>query len=435
MLFNGGQKVLFRNAAQECLDVFDMQLNCDSLVQLVSYDLDKLNLNQTKLDALCTSACDMSLASLASVASDACVASDFEFNGAYISVVDIVDLFRYKFDSFCLRNPEGEFCLMVEERWDVGQLHATGEATWPTHTKKAYPNWAYNEDGSPTLDEDGELLDDSADSHRFRDFGLDLGWSATDYYMEGLSLDWTGHGWNDVLEYDEYPLEIQCSECFLAQYKHGIESKWGEMFDITELVWDTRPQCDQNITRSEKTGVEIETLALEWGVSSESLCKLNDINCGYVNDGIFCAPLTCDVTVVQDMANAGAFIEPYDNITMTQFMAWNPHIDSRNIRTGSVVCVGPPGGTYIPASTTVALANPTSFITTAIPQQANPPNTMADCGKYYEVVEGDSFALIAVSNGLTFGDLQNMNPSIDTIHGTLLVGYSYCVALVNGRED
>lgn len=159
-LFNGGQKVLFRNAPQECLDVFDAQLDCDGLVQLVSYDQDKLKLNQTKLGALCTSPCDTSLTSLKSAAAAACGTSDLEFNGGYISVVEILDLYRYKYDAFCLQNIDGEFCLMVEERWDVGQLHAAGKATWPAHTNKAYPNWVDNEDGSPTLGEDGELLDD-----------------------------------------------------------------------------------------------------------------------------------------------------------------------------------------------------------------------------------------------------------------------------------
>ncbi|KAH8680170.1 hypothetical protein BGZ61DRAFT_65432 [Ilyonectria robusta] len=231
-LFNGAQKVLFRNAPQECLDVFDAQLDCDGLVQLVSYDQDKLKLNHTKLEALCTSPCSTSLTSLESAAAAACGTSDLEFNGNYISVVQILDLYRYKYNALCLKNAEGEFCLMVEETWDVGQLHTAGKVTWPAHTKKAYPNWVDNEDGSPTLDEDGELLDDSADRLNFQHFGQDLGWSATDYYMEGLSLDWIGHGWNEALEYDEYPLEIQCSECFLAQHRHGIESNWGEMFEF-----------------------------------------------------------------------------------------------------------------------------------------------------------------------------------------------------------
>ncbi|KAH6967951.1 hypothetical protein BKA56DRAFT_597454 [Ilyonectria sp. MPI-CAGE-AT-0026] len=372
-LFNGAQKVLFRNAPQECLDVFDAQLDCDGLVQLVSYDQDKLKLNQTKLEALCTSPCSTSLTSLESAATAACGTSDLGFNGDYISVVEILGLYRYKYDAFCLKNVEGEFCLMVEETWNVGQLHAAGKATWPAHTNKAYPNWVDNEDGSPTLGEDGELLDDSADRLNFQHFGQDLEWSATDYYTEGLSLDWMGHGWNEALEYDEYPLEIQCSECFLAQYRHGIESYWGEMFDevsaqvwenmkrnceikweikpahnfstggrsrITGLVWDAQPQCDQNITRSDATGVTIGTLALQWGVPSASLCKLNSINCGHVTDGIFCAPLSCDVAVIQEMTNAGAFVQAYDNITMTQLMAWNPHLDSRTIEPGSVVCVG-----------------------------------------------------------------------------------------------
>lgn len=49
--------------------------------------------------------------------------------------------------------------------------------------------------------------------------------------MEPIALGWQGHGHDEPLEYDEYPLELQCSECFLAQYKHGIESQWGEVYE------------------------------------------------------------------------------------------------------------------------------------------------------------------------------------------------------------
>lgn len=30
------------------------------------------------------------------------------------------------------------------------------------------------------------------------------------------------------LEYDEYPQEIQCSNCFLEWFKLGFTSQWGE---------------------------------------------------------------------------------------------------------------------------------------------------------------------------------------------------------------
>lgn len=34
--------------------------------------------------------------------------------------------------------------------------------------------------------------------------------------------------WNTTLEYDEYPIEIQCSKCILSRFKLGFSSQWGE---------------------------------------------------------------------------------------------------------------------------------------------------------------------------------------------------------------
>lgn len=73
----------------------------------------------------------------------------------------------------------------------------------------------------------------------FSDYGLNLSLMlGQDYYQDGISMDYQGHGWPTALDYDKYPLEIQCSECFLAQYKLGIESQWGEVYDeVSDQVW------------------------------------------------------------------------------------------------------------------------------------------------------------------------------------------------------
>lgn len=231
-LFNTNQIALFPDSSQTCLDAFNTPLECDDLVQMLSYDLVKLALTYEKLRALCTTACDESLAALEVAVVEACEDYAFPFNGGSMSAVDVLSFYRYKYGSFCLANTEGHFCLMVEEIWDIGALDKAGKATWPTYTTKAHPNWLDNEDGSPLVDEDGELMESWTEQPEFRHSGhKPEAASSTDYYMEGISPDWMGHGWPDMLEYDEYPLEIQCSECFLAQYRYGLESRWGEVYE------------------------------------------------------------------------------------------------------------------------------------------------------------------------------------------------------------
>jgi hypothetical protein len=233
-LFNGAQSIVFEDASPACLAAFDNSLACDDRVQLLGgYDLDTLEFDQAALSSLCTSDCRDSLLALESVVSSACNDYDIDFNGGYISATEVVDLFAYKYNMSCLADSSGNFCTIVEAAWDVDLLNASGRATWPTHTDKLYPDFSEGSDGEPRQDVDGTYIDQSDDIIQWPDWAaeLELGNSGTDYFLEPISPDWKGHGHDGPLEYDEYPLEIQCSECFLARYKLGIESLWGEVYE------------------------------------------------------------------------------------------------------------------------------------------------------------------------------------------------------------
>lgn len=234
LLFNGNQDLLFEDASSDCLAAFETDLDCDTNIQLLSSDMDKLDFNQSQLTSLCTDSCKTSLDTLSTSVSSACGDYEVEFNDAYLSAVQAVDLYTYKYDMFCLTDSStGNFCLMVEASWDITALNNSGDATWPTYTNKTFPDWTSNTDGSPAQDIDGTYIDNSNEMPTFYDVlaELDTDWSASDYYFDGIDSNWTGHGWPDMLEYDEYPLEIQCSDCFLAQYKLGLESQWGEVYE------------------------------------------------------------------------------------------------------------------------------------------------------------------------------------------------------------
>lgn len=71
-----------------------------------------------------------------------------------------------------------------------------------------------------------------------RKYALDIVVEA-DIFIQLLALDYvyTGHpeAMGDlssavILEYDEYPLEIQCSSCFLQRFKLGFSSRRGEEY-------------------------------------------------------------------------------------------------------------------------------------------------------------------------------------------------------------
>jgi len=92
----------------------------------------------------------------------------------------------------------------------------------------------------------------------------------------------------------------------------------------------------------------------------------------------------------------------------------------------------PPGGAYIPASTTVKVAQPSIYTTTATPADPTPSGTILNCGKYYKVQLGDYCNLLALNNSITFDQLIAMNPDLDSACSNLIAGLDYCVGLVNG---
>jgi hypothetical protein len=76
--------------------------------------------------------------------------------------------------------------------------------TWPTPTAMAGKNSDQNETIS----------------------GADIA-AALDYFPRGDQPYQANAGWNDTLEFDEYPLEIQCSHCWINGFKMDYSSQWG----------------------------------------------------------------------------------------------------------------------------------------------------------------------------------------------------------------
>jgi hypothetical protein len=61
-----------------------------------------------------------------------------------------------------------------------------------------------------------------------------------------------------------------------------------------------------------------------------------------VKSGSYCAPLACQVAVIQgrDPISANNYVDQHDNITLTQFWAWNTYMDPNALKPGDVICIG-----------------------------------------------------------------------------------------------
>jgi hypothetical protein len=78
---------------------------------------------------------------------------------------------------------------------------------------------------------------------------------------------------------------------------------------------------------------------------------------------------------------------------------------------------------YAPTATT-------AYHTTATPATPTQTGSVADCGRYYSVVSGDTCNQICLVYGLNFTQLQHLNPYLNDACTNLWLGYSICVAEV-----
>ncbi|RMX98022.1 hypothetical protein D0868_10327 [Hortaea werneckii] len=378
-LFNGAQDVVFEDAPAGCLAAFDQPLVCDDKVQLLGYDIDSLEFSETALDALCSKECGRSLLALRQLVSSACSEYDIPFNGAYISAVDVVDLFEYKFNMSCLADTRGEFCLIVEQHWDVDSLDLNGQATWPAYTEKIYLDFSDgNYDGSPAEDVDGTLLDLSDDPITWPEWlsQLQLDDSGEDYFLEPISPDWRGHGHDATTVYD---------------------------------------------------------LAINYKAPSAALLHLNAVRANHIESGSYCAPLPCEVTMITSRTGAENLIQSFGNITVTQFWAWNDYMDPKNLRpglddecgnllAGFAYCVAPVDGKSInPLPTT----SRTSMVTPSPTQDG----LSESCNEFYFVKSGDGCYNIAKSYGISLKDFYAYNPSVLGDCLKLLANFYVCVGV------
>jgi hypothetical protein len=100
--------------------------------------------------------------------------------------------------------------------------------------------------------------------------------------------------------------------------------------------------CDRMIEHRSDQLTTGDALALANNVPSAAILYLNDVMAYRIEPGSYCAPLPCEVAVIdgQEATSANNFVDRFDNITLTQFWAWNLYMNSKNLRPGEIMCIG-----------------------------------------------------------------------------------------------
>ncbi|TDZ23421.1 LysM domain-containing protein [Colletotrichum orbiculare MAFF 240422] len=474
-LFGGNQVQLFKTLelSRACAVALNTPLRCPTMVQSLSYPDYTLNMTTEKLDSFCGANCQTDIADVAERLALRCGGDVLNLQIGDISFAEFGEFIKHRSDLLCLKeSPEGRFCQLAMTEWDISESNGNS-VTWPEHTSKCwideetgdcFPEDEYAEDVSGDVPDWMFPADDYAAEDYFRD---------RSGVLEGAK--WHSLGSSKSLDWDEYPLEVQCNRCFWKTFAMGQENQWSHMrWDPwTEQIWanmvrncdirgeeriitpfknltgiepppDNGPSIDWDLCPSTAT-IPTTNEDIIWEFAQKAslpmacVRRFNPVEY-YTADSLrgrrLCLPLTCETAVVDEITNVQDFVEKkLEGVAMYQFLEWNQclHKSSMLLR-HDTVCLGPHRGRFTPTPTGVAQS--TVFTTTATPDPTArpPPQTIRNCGLFHVVTESDTCAALSLRFRVTVNKLRNMNPTIDSECTNLSVGRSYCVAPVNGTE-
>lgn len=196
-----------------------------------------------------------------------------------------------------------------------------------------------------------------------------------------------------------------------------------------------RPTCSTDRTYVIKEDDSCNSIAESQGVSTESLISINGLDMGCDSmpsvGTILCLPPACKIRelAIDDTCDS---IIAAENITLSQFLAWNPVIspgcNNLNSWRGRFLCVSSPQGTItVPDGDTVTTEAPI------------PTNTQGEsnthCGQWYTIKPDDTCASISLAFSIQLADFYFLNPGVDnSTCNNLWLGYAYCVKAVGNIQ-
>ncbi|KAK1995810.1 pectin lyase-like protein [Colletotrichum falcatum] len=295
----------------------------------------------------------------------------------------------------------------------------------------------------------------------------------------------TGRYCNDVIDefgetetLDDMPDGELCSDCFSARVRMMQQSTYSVFNTVPwyqTALEAIRARCSvQGSTDVPPPLIVVPTpdpfcvsdkhYTIRAGDTCNSIALANDVSsanvfyaaaaagatrgCGDLPaDLTICLPLTCETYLLRatdDCFSASAAVGIED---IALYNSWIDdgcdNLHEANATLGSVVCVSPLGGTYIPGAATNTSGIPgggaANYSSVAVRPPAGAtvaPKTATDhCGLWYVARQGDTCGYITMTYSVGLSLLARMNPSIDTktsggCSSSVVPGYAYCMSPV-----
>ncbi|KAI7261490.1 hypothetical protein KC343_g2679 [Hortaea werneckii] len=125
------------------------------------------------------------------------------------------------------------------------------------------------------------------------------------------------------------------------------------------------------------------------------------------------------------------------DVTIPQFLAWNPNFNSlcQNSLSfvGYKVCLSNPGGSSKDTTGTATGSIETATATEPAPSNALPESNKP-CAEWYTVSAGDDCSIVSVAHSISLTDFLFLNPEINEKCTNLLLDIAYCVRPVGSIQ-
>ncbi|KAF3031169.1 hypothetical protein E8E12_000443 [Didymella heteroderae] len=187
--------------------------------------------------------------------------------------------------------------------------------------------------------------------------------------------------------------------------------------------WDTAAAVPSPVCQSPLSVQSDDTcnsVSERYNVSSDGLLSKNSIPrsaCdGLATYGSLCLPDSCAVHKLDPLDTCESIAVRY-GISDTQFLTWNPNIDSlcNNIDNfvHDYICVGPPGGDLGVVTPTMSMPMATPPGPVTVPANAH-SDFNRNCGQWYEIQEGDTCEALSAEFGISLRAFYYLNKGIDS---------------------
>ncbi|RAK98437.1 carbohydrate-binding module family 18 protein [Aspergillus ibericus CBS 121593] len=426
--------------SSQCMQALNSTIDCDKKTATkAASGPDSYAWTTQNLTNLCTSECQASLTAWLSAVDTQCEGETMISTGGVMTLAKLTPtMWKDGYDLVCLQSSSSDWCFLQSQTWQgADYIRYSPEAC------------------------------DNADEADNPEHCYDPTWTPQNFTAEMKMIT------------NMYNQSTVCDECFIKMWRQRLMSPSLPSGDFGQYLVSQYENIQQNCSttlpvstytsqllaqatktkvvtatgESTTTAAATATSCLGQLVQPRKLFYCNDLTDTYnVSTGIayhvtgdksgcqfseaICLPLPCELDTVYHNPTCSDLAARYSTddheVTLTQFLSWNPYIQGScgSLNSAQRVCKSPPGGKFNATAIVYAPTAAGSYYTTASPAEPTQPGATSDCGLYYQVALGDTCNSIALRFGITFSELQQLNVNITDTCSNLWLGYDICVAPV-----